>query len=321
MAGQVIPITDLASAGVILDAPSISLPPNGFSDVSNVRFNAGAVRKMEGELAISLTNCPTSGIKHLAYWQGPTNSYYIVVSESGVLATVYGWKTTALGTRITLGTMVTSAAANYSHTVFNGGFHFIINNGVDKPKYLADPAATNLQIATDASGNFTTHHLLYTVIPMDTTQPVLNFKMTSLNPSGTPVTINNNGNAAVDNTATPRVRTDTLTGALPGDTIRISLQTIPPIDVRCGVIKSFGNLLIAGDLTETAQASPYGVIRKLPGVIRTSDVAAPGNIPTSWNPFRRGANTADEFTLSGTGTVKDMAELPVLCIECIDVSV
>ena len=143
MTGQVIPITDLASAGVILDAPSISLPPNGFSDVSNVRFNAGAVRKMEGELAISLTDCPTSGIKHLAYWQGPTNNYYIVVHESGVLATVYGWKTTALGTRIALGTMVTSASANYSHTVFNGGFHFIINNGVDKPKYLADPAATN----------------------------------------------------------------------------------------------------------------------------------------------------------------------------------
>ena len=336
MAGQVIPITDLASAGVVLDAPSISLPPNGFSDVSNVRFNAGAVRKMEGELAISLTNCPTSGIKHLAYWQGPTNNYYIVVHESGVLATVYGWIVGALGTRITLGTMVTSAAANYSHTVFNGGFHFIINNGVDKPKYLADPAATNtltalpnwdsyltqselVSIQWDQFNpdiplgtfviDFSTHCLLYTVIPIDTTQPVLNFKMTSLNPSGTPVTINNNGNAAVDNTATPRVRTDTLTGALPGDTIRISIQTLPAIDVRCGVIKSFGSLLIAGDLTETAQASPHGVIRKLPGVIRTSDVAAPGNIPTSWNPFRNGANTADEFTLSGTGTVKDMAEL------------
>ena len=55
MAGQVIPLTDLASMGVMLDAASSSLPPNAFSNVSNVRFNAGAVRKMEGELAISLT--------------------------------------------------------------------------------------------------------------------------------------------------------------------------------------------------------------------------------------------------------------------------
>jgi len=147
---------------------------------------------------------------------------------------------------------------------------------------------------------------LYTVIPMDTTQPVLNFKMTTLNPSETPVTINNNSSSA-EVTATPRARTDTLTGALPGDTIRISIQDTPTINVRCGVIKSYGNSLIAGDLTET-NASTSAVIRKLPGVIRTSDVAAPGNIPTSWNPFRDGANTADEFTLSGTGTVRDMAE-------------
>jgi hypothetical protein len=142
---------------------------------------------------------------------------------------------------------------------------------------------------------------------MDTTQPVLNFKMTTLNPSETPVTINNNSSSA-EVTATPRARTDTLTGALPGDTIRISIQDTPTINVRCGVIKSYGNSLIAGDLTET-NASTSAVIRKLPGVIRTSDVAAPGNIPTSWNPFRDGANTADEFTLSGTGTVRDMAEM------------
>ena len=89
MAGQVIPLTDLASMGVMLDAASSSLPPNAFSNVSNVRFNAGAVRKMEGELAISLTNCPTSGIEYVAYWQGPTNNYYIVVHVASTTATIY----------------------------------------------------------------------------------------------------------------------------------------------------------------------------------------------------------------------------------------
>lgn len=334
MAGQVIPITDLASMGVMLDTSSSSLPPNAFSNVSNVRFNAGAVRKMEGELAISLTNCPTSGIEHLAYWQGPTNSYYVVVHVASTTATIYAWSTAALGTRITAGTMTTSTSAKWSHTTFNGGFHFIINNSIDKPKYLSDPIGTNnlaalpnwdsylsesklIDMQWDAfnadiplnvsSINFSTHYLLYTVVPADPNESVLNFKMTSLNPSGTPVTINNN-TAPTENTATPRARTSTLTGALPGDTIKISIQTVPAINVRCGLIRSYGNSLIAGDLTET-NASDGSLIRRLPGVIRTSDVAAPGNMPTNWNPFRNGANTADEFTLSGTGTVTDMAEM------------
>ena len=51
------------------------------------------------------------------------------------------------------------------------------------------------------------------------------------------------------------------------------------------------------------------VVRNLPGVIRTSDVAAPGSIPANWNPFKTGVNTADEFTLSSTGIVQDMVEL------------
>ena len=54
MAGQVIPLTDLASMGVMLDASSSSLPPNAFSDVSNVRFSDCAVRTTEGELAMSV---------------------------------------------------------------------------------------------------------------------------------------------------------------------------------------------------------------------------------------------------------------------------
>ncbi len=343
MAGQVIPLTDLASMGVMLDAASSSLPPNAFSNVSNVRFNAGAVRKMEGELAISLTSCPTSEVEYIAYWQGPTNSYYVVVHRhSSTIARIYAWSTSALGTRIQAGEMTTSDAAKWSHTTFNGGFHFIINNSIDAPKYLSDPIGTDsiallpnwdsylsesklIDMQWDAFNadiplnvttiNFDTHYLLYTVKPVDPNEAVLNFKMETLNPSGTPVTINNNG-SSTENTATPRARTATDTGALPGDTIQISILTRPSINVRCGVIRSYGNSLIAGDLTETA-AENYAsnaisvgdVIRKLPGVIRTSDVAAPGNMPTNWNPFRNGANTADEFTLSGTGAVTDMAEL------------
>ena len=87
-----------------------------------------------------------------------------------------------------------------------------------------------------------------------------------------------------------------------GDLYNIAIVTDPITSVTCGVIRSYGNLLVAGNLREANG-------RVLTGTLRTSDVAAPGVIPQSWNPFRNGANTADEFILASTGTIKDMAEL------------
>ena len=77
--------------------------------------------------------------------------------------------------------------------------------------------------------------------------------------------------------------------------------------VTAGVIRSFGDFLIAGNLVERQMDGT--VIRALPGVIRTSDIAAPGGIPQNWNPFETGANTADEFTLTADGVVQDLVEL------------
>ena len=87
------------------------------------------------------------------------------------------------------------------------------------------------------------------------------------------------------------------------------MQTEPEIQVRAGVIRTYGDLLVAGNLTEMDRTDRNRVVRNLPGVIRTSDVAAPGSIPANWNPFKTGVNTADEFTLSSTGIVQDMSEL------------
>ena len=52
MVEQVLPINNLDEAGVILDIPSVALPPNAFSNVRNVRFKDGSVRKMKGEVNI-----------------------------------------------------------------------------------------------------------------------------------------------------------------------------------------------------------------------------------------------------------------------------
>ena len=75
-----------------------------------------------------------------------------------------------------------------------------------------------------------------------------------------------------------------------------------PGSVTAGVIRSYGNLLVAGNLRESTG-------RSITGSVRTSDVAAPGNMPQNWNPFRNGANTADELILASTGVIQDMVEL------------
>jgi len=96
------------------------------------------------------------------------------------------------------------------------------------------------------------------------------------------------------------------TNIVADDVVRCFVVSRNPIETSCGVIRAFGNFLVAGNLKETTTA---GTIRILPGVVRTSDVAVPGSVPQNWNPFAPGTNTADEFTLSDTATVQDLVPL------------
>ena len=90
------------------------------------------------------------------------------------------------------------------------------------------------------------------------------------------------------------------------DVVRVFLISRKPITNTCGVIRAFGNFLVAGNLKEV---TADGTVNEMPGVVRTSDVAVPGSVPQNWNPFAAGTNTADEFTLSDTSTVQDMVPL------------
>ena len=96
------------------------------------------------------------------------------------------------------------------------------------------------------------------------------------------------------------------TGIVSKDVVRVYLVSRKPITNTCGVIRAFGNFLVAGNLKEVTSD---GTINEMPGVVRTSDVAVPGSVPQNWNPFAPGVNTADEFVLSDTSTVQDMLEL------------
>ena len=104
------------------------------------------------------------------------------------------------------------------------------------------------------------------------------------------------------------------TEALPtGTQVRLRFVSSNPVITRAGVIRSFGDFLVAGNLVEydppTFGSENQAVVRNLAGIVRTSDVAAPGQVPNNWNPFVAGVSTADEFILTATGIVQDMVEL------------
>jgi len=363
-----IPIVDIASKGLVKDTPPVSLPTNIFTDVRNVRFKDGAVRKIEGELLLNnitsdLSNPQSFGkVRYFASWENPnkqpTGCYYIFVvdllnNNITVGQKVYiqdhlGTKKDITPASLNSGNGFTYTATGWQHTLFAGGFSLIINNGIDKPHYILDtPGNTNINNITLAelpgwdsynaevvphndtfvTGNsnvfdlgqkvdFVANSIIVTGTTAKTAQAgspagsgttnTANFVPGAM-PGSTPSVTGDNFQIYTD------AATDTtviVVGNLANtNTLKITVKSRNPVNVRAGVIESYGDLLVAGDLTELDSSNNTTVIRRLAGVVRTSDVAAPGAIPNNWNPFKVGANTADEFTLSETSSIKDMKPL------------
>jgi len=344
MAGQIIPINDIASAGVVKDMPAASLAQNIFTDCLNARFRDGAVRKMEGEEAI--TTPFSDNIIYVAFWDNPNlgagTGYYIVVTNNGSTDTISAIKNDGVQTVEILKTSIPQGGT-WQHTLFNGGFTFIINNGVEKPLYVQDtPGNTSIanlsmydlpgwdsyyaneQITSTVwdSANqtldfnlgqlidFTKKEATITIINSET-NTIRNFaKFTALGSNSADSTGANQTTFTCSNDidTNTTIITPSSSMLVNGDTVIVKVNTTNIVRVRCGVLRAYKNLLIAGDLTEYDSTNTT-IVRRLAGVVRTSDVAAPGSIPANWNPFAAGVNTADEFTLSSTGTVQDMAEL------------
>ena len=344
MAGQIIPINDIASAGVVKDMPAASLAQNIFTDCLNVRFRDGAVRKMEGEEAI--TTPFSDNIIYVAFWDNPNlgagTGYYIVVINNGSTDSIVAIKNDGVQTINTLKSGI-AQGGTWQHTLFNGGFTFIINNGVEKPLYVQDtPGNTNIaslsmfelpgwdsyyaneEISSTVwdSANqtldfnlgkvvdFTKQHATITIIN-SATNTIRNFaKFTALGSNSTDSSGSNQITFTCSNDTDSNTTIITPSSAMVenGDTVTVKVSTTNIVNVRCGVLRAYKNLLVAGNLTEYDNTNTV-IVRRLAGVVRTSDVAAPGSIPANWNPFAAGVNTADEFTLSSTGTVQDMAEL------------
>ena len=212
--------------------------------------------------------------------------------------------------------------------MFNGGFHFILNNGVTAPVFLQtdspditalpgwDSYAVETQLvnfeATGEDGVMTSVNatltagtrIRITATPRSVADPIrtetvtVNAGIDGVDPDGTLVDIGTIGGVtATGFNFTPA-------DGAGGTSFRIAIVSVPVTSVTAGVIRAYGNLLVAGNLREDGGAG-----RTLTGTVRTSDVAGPGQIPTNWNPFMNGVNTADEFILASTGTIQDMAEL------------
>jgi len=79
---------------------------------------------------------------------------------------------------------------------------------------------------------------------------------------------------------------------------------ITGLTVTAKVIRALNYSLVAANLTLTQD----GIVTYAPGTIRVSVQAATGNIPNIWQPGLT-TDTADEFELSTTSPVLDMAEL------------
>ena len=210
----------------------------------------------------------------------------------------------------------------------------MFNNGVDTPIFIADTNLTGVMPASDfqlpnwnsylvedvvrefehdgSSGEITITNpaivvgasLKITIIPRNTSAAIVTSTVTvaatSVTPDGTLAGIGTISNVvAADNTFdfTPFTGTG-------GATFRLVIVDPTTPIVTADVIRSYGSLLVAGGLRE-AQAGG----RALPGTIRTSDVAQPGDLPQNWNPFALGANSADEIILATTGPIVDMADL------------
>ena len=366
MAEENISVTDIAAKGVVIDTPPVALEPNVFTDVRNVRFKDGAVRKMSGELLLNNitedlvpANEKFGQVRYFAVWENPNlapiGCYYIWVVDYVRAGIIVGQKVYIQDHTGTKKDITPSSMANgfvfttfgWQHTLFSGGFSFIINNGIDKPHYILDaPGNTNInnivlaelpgwdsyqveqQVYNDvyATNNstvfdlgqkvdFTSNQILVTGTtnksiqagsPSGTgTTGAVNF-VPGLLPSSTPSVTGDNFQVYTD--ASSNTTVVVIGNLSAGNSIKVIIESRNIVNVRSGIVQSFGNLLVAGDLTEVDSVN-NNVIRRLSGVVRTSDVAVPGSVPNNWNPFAAGVSTADEFTLSETNVIQEMKSL------------
>ena len=143
MAEDTISITDIATQGVVIDTPPVALSANVFTDVRNIRFKDGAVRKITGELLLNdiASDLTAPGetfgqVRYFAVWENPNlqplGCYYIWVVDYNRNNVTVGQKIyiqdhTGTKRDITPSTFADGfsfTTSGWQHTLFTGGFTF-----------------------------------------------------------------------------------------------------------------------------------------------------------------------------------------------------
>ena len=385
MANQVIPLEGIDKTGFIADTPATNLPPGAWSDVQNVRFDDGAVRKMKGHLAIFLDASELTDIRHIVYWENPNQTQYVVINREEVddveIDRSYTIVLNVNGTTTLIPRGDFSVSEGWQSTQFNGGFSIVINNGIDAPQHITATTGVDLlddvdfaklpgwdsYLVVDSETTYTQDfvgdgtEVAFTITPIegsnvtdisivldefhtdtfsgDATEVAFTLTATETDLDPEVIEIQVDGVVVPDTDFTvveqvvtfdvaPAVGTDNividyafrdvpqvLTTDYTVDELVITFITAPAdgadgvityvaeteaTSVQAEVVIANGNVLVAGGLIEF---SGDVAVRSLNGLVRVSDVAAPGTIPQNWNPFAIGVGTADELQIADAGTI------------------
>ena len=132
---QIVPLEGIDKLGVIKDSPASTLPPGAWTDARNVRFDDGAIRRMKGQLPIFVGH-GLGDIQHIAYWENPNKRCYVVINREGNRDYIYLVGIGGGGPEVsTRSTVSFSPSENWTSTQFNGGYSFIVNNGIEAPHH------------------------------------------------------------------------------------------------------------------------------------------------------------------------------------------
>ena len=252
-------------------------------------------------------------LKYVVWWPNPNRidenrGYYLVILErdiSGMQMDVAYLIEPGSETLVEKGRFQRDENAAWQHTFFQGGFALIINNGLEAPQYILDSDGNNSVVAVpnfqplpgwesynvnEISIQDTFTATSSRVFSIGNPVNFDNFRVTAEITDNAGMTTTYTWEAAGEYTGRPSdgpsipysvvngVATLTFPSDTPdvGDTVIIRVTSRMPVSVRAGVIRSFGDFLVAGNLTETSDftnavsgETETRVIRNLAGIVRT----------------------------------------------------
>ena len=219
-------------------------------------------------------------LKYVAWWPNPNiidenrGYYLIIVERDGMdLAFLLSPGDTSIPATVNAkGSFQRDELANWQHTFFQGGFALVINNGLDAPHYILDTDGnTDVNLIPDFQPlpGWESYNINQTVIS-DTFVAATNTREFAI---GNPVDFNeyrimvtvNDTTADITSTGQSSLGTGMVTyaeannlatltftmDALPDMArVTIRIESLNPVFVRAGVIRAFGDFLVAGNLFE-----------------------------------------------------------------------